>query len=53
MLGNKKKEEWLELCQQAVDEKDPAKLMALVVEIDRLLDAKEQRLKARRPKTGS
>jgi hypothetical protein len=53
MLGDKKKEEWFELCQQAVDEKDPAKLMALVAEIDRLLEAKEQHLKDRSPKTGS
>jgi len=47
MLGDKKKEEeWLELCQQAIDEQDPQKLMALVAEIDRLLQAKEQRSKA-------
>jgi hypothetical protein len=47
MLGDKKnEEEWLELCQQAIDEQDPQKLMALVAEIDRLLQAKEQRSKA-------
>jgi hypothetical protein len=43
MLGDKKKEEeWLALCEQAVIEQDPQKLMALVAEIERLLQAKEQ-----------
>jgi hypothetical protein len=49
MLGDKKKEEWLDLCQEAVDEKNPEKLMALIAEIDRLLEAKERRLKERSP----
>ena len=45
MLGDRKKEEWLQLCEQAVNEQDPQKLMALIAEINRLLEVKEQRLK--------
>ena len=44
------RERWYELCNQAVDEKDPEKLLALVKEINRLLEEKEARLK--QPKTG-
>jgi len=36
------KDSWMELCELAVQEKDPAKLMALIGEIDRLLETKEQ-----------
>jgi len=43
----KDKERWLELCQQAAVEQDPKKLMALVTEINRLLQEKEQRLNSR------
>ena len=39
-----KKERWLELCAQAAEEQDPAKLIALVAEINELLEAKERRL---------
>jgi hypothetical protein len=42
------KERWLELCAQAADEKDSVKLLALVQEISRLLQEKEERLKAQR-----
>jgi hypothetical protein len=45
MIGDGK-ERWMELCEMAVKEQDPAKLMALVAEINRILEAKEQRLKA-------
>jgi hypothetical protein len=45
MIG-KQKEEWMELCELAANEQDPAKLMKLVAEINRLLEAKEQRLKS-------
>jgi hypothetical protein len=38
------KENWMELCQLAAQEKDPAKLMVLIGEIERLLELKEQRL---------
>ncbi|HWY56976.1 MAG TPA: hypothetical protein VNZ03_21090 [Terriglobales bacterium] len=53
MPGEKKREErWLELCQQAVIEKDPTKLMALVAEINRLLEAREQHPKRKIAETG-
>jgi hypothetical protein len=39
-----KKESWMELCELAAQEKDPTKLMALIGEIERLLEAKEQRV---------
>ena len=38
------KERWLLLCEQAATEQDPAKLMALVLEIDSLLAEKQKRL---------
>jgi hypothetical protein len=53
MLGDTKKEEWLELCQQAVNEQDPQKLMALIAKIARHLQAKEQHLKGQSPATGA
>jgi hypothetical protein len=34
------KEAWMELCELAAQEKDPVKLMALIAEIDRLLETK-------------
>ena len=37
-----KKESWMELCELAAQEKDSKKLMALIGEIDRLLEAKQQ-----------
>lgn len=40
-----KKESWMELCELAAHEKDPAKLMVLIGEITRLLESKEQRVK--------
>jgi len=44
MQGDKN-EHWMELCAQAAVEQDPEKLHALVEEIDRLLQEKEDRLK--------
>jgi len=38
------KERWLELCEQAANEQDPAKMIALVKELNDLLEAKERRL---------
>jgi hypothetical protein len=38
------KEKWMALCEQAANEHDPEKLMALVAEIDRLLAEKQLRL---------
>jgi hypothetical protein len=37
------REEWRPLCEQAVHEQDPDKLMESMEEINRLLEAKEQR----------
>ena len=37
------KENWMELCELAAQEKDPTKLMVLIGEIDRLLETKQQR----------
>jgi hypothetical protein len=38
------KEKWQALCEQAANEQDPEKLMALVAQIDHLLAEKQQRL---------
>jgi hypothetical protein len=38
------RERWLSLCEQAASEQDPERLMELVIEINRLLEAKERRL---------
>jgi hypothetical protein len=43
----KNREKWMELCAQAAIEQDPAKLLVLVKEINRLLEEKEQRLQSR------
>jgi hypothetical protein len=40
-----KTDRWKDLCRQAEDEKDPAKLLALVEEIDRLLEIRAECLK--------
>ena len=39
----KPKEKWMELCELAANEQDANKLMALIAEINRLLEEKEQR----------
>jgi len=44
-MYGKTKERWLELCEQAANEQDSAKLKALVEDIARLLKEKEDRLK--------
>ena len=44
----KDKEHWMHLCEQAAREQDGVKLMELVAEITRLLDAKQNRLDAQR-----
>jgi hypothetical protein len=38
------REKWMELCELASAEQDPEKLLALVQEINRLLEAKQERL---------
>lgn len=40
----KDKARWMELCEQAAVEQDPEKLLALVTEINRLLEEKEKRV---------
>jgi hypothetical protein len=47
-MEDKAKERWMELCELAAQERDPAKLLALTEEIDRLLEEKQQRLNANR-----
>jgi hypothetical protein len=48
-MQGKVKEEWMQMCEQAATEQDSEKLMALVTEINRMLDEKEQRLKSGKP----
>jgi hypothetical protein len=43
-MKGEKREQWMSLCEQAAEEQDPEKLMALVNEITRLLDEKRNRL---------
>jgi hypothetical protein len=38
------RERWQRLCEEAATEQDPERLMALIQEINRLLEAKEQRI---------
>ena len=40
------KEHWMELCEHAANEQDPKKLMVLIAEITRLLEAKQARINA-------
>jgi hypothetical protein len=53
VMKGKDKENWMHLCEQAASEQDGAKLMELVAEINRLLDAKQHRLDAQRIPTAS
>lgn len=46
MRSEEKKEKWLELCAQAAKEQNPQKLLALVEEINRLLEGKKQNRQA-------
>jgi hypothetical protein len=41
MIG-KQKEKWMELCELAANEQDANKLMALITEINHLLEIKRQ-----------
>lgn len=45
----KTKERWLELCEQAANEQDPKKFLAIVQEINTLLEAKRSRFKQSGP----
>ena len=44
-MKGEKLEQWRQLCELAAVEQDPEKLLALVKEINRLLDIKEKRLR--------
>jgi hypothetical protein len=46
VMQGRVKEEWMQLCEQAAIEQDSERLMALIQEINRMLDEKEQRLKS-------
>ena len=41
-------EHWRTLCEQVTNEKDPDKFMELVLELNRMLDEKEARLRQQR-----
>jgi len=41
------KDQWVRLCELASKEQDPEKLLKLVLEINRLLDERNQNLKLR------
>lgn len=43
-MQGKTRERWEELCEQAANEQDPAKMLEIVAEINRLLDAKYDRI---------
>ncbi len=44
-------EKWMELCDRVSKEQDREKLMALIEEIDRLLEGKKERLARQNPET--
>ena len=50
-MQNETKELWYQLCRLAAIEQDPDKLLALVTQIDRLLEEKQERLRQHREKT--
>lgn len=43
-MQGKTRERWKELCEQAANEQDPATMLEIVSEINRLLDAKYDRV---------
>lgn len=47
-MDQEKKDRWIQLCELASNEKDPERLLQLVVEINRLLDEKDQSLTMQR-----
>jgi hypothetical protein len=48
-MADTSKEQWLELCLEASAEKDSAKLLQIVQEINRILQEREQRHKRHPP----
>jgi hypothetical protein len=47
-MQGENEERWMQLCQKAIEERDPDKLMQIMEQINRMLEEKEQRLKERR-----
>ena len=43
-MQNGAREDWMKLCEQASTEQDPKKLLILIKEINRVLEAKRVRL---------
>ena len=52
-MKGEKLEQWRQLCELAAVEQDPEKLLALVKEINRLLDEKEKRLREKPEESGN
>ena len=52
-MQEQSKERWTELCEQASKEQDPAKLMSLVEEINRLLEQRDRKIKIRETPKGN
>jgi hypothetical protein len=48
-MRGKEKERWEELCELAANEQDHEKLLELVQEINRLMEAKQKRLRGDSP----
>ena len=48
-MQGKLKEDWMELCEQVAVERDTARLLKLVRELNQMLDEKEQRLERKQP----
>lgn len=42
-MKDKKQERWLELCRQAASEQDPARLLELLQEINKLLEERKRK----------
>ena len=47
-MEGEEKESWMELCELAAKEQDPAKLLEVVQEINRILEKREARLREKR-----
>jgi len=52
-MRGQKLEQWRQLCELAAIEQDPERLLALVKEINRLLDEKEKRLREESEQSGN
>jgi hypothetical protein len=50
-MQGENEERWTRLCREAINERDPAKLMQIMEQINRMLEDKEQRLKQQRMTT--